>query len=242
MSSESMKKFGNTELSKKPTNYYNLDVVIAVGYRVKSLRGVVFRRWATKILKQFMLRGFAIDQSRVLVTQENYLNLVNVVNRIDSSQEILTSRVERLEAKYPDIGSRIFFQGQMWDATSCIEKIISKAEESVILIDNYVDRNTLDMLARKRKNVEVTIHTTNRHCVLSEKEIRDFKDQYGPLSICFTDKFHDRFLILDRKELYHIGASIKDAGKKAFEISKNEELTILGSIMKELTVSSCPGL
>ena len=219
---------------------YNLDMIISVGFRLKSKRGIAFRHWANFVLKQYLLKGYAIDQSRVMVTQENYLNLVNVVNRIDSSQEKLTSRVERLEEKYPDVGNRIFSKGQMWDATRCIEKIIGEAEESVMLIDNYVDRNTLDMLSRKKSGVPVSIHTTKRNCDLSEKEIHDFQAQYGPLSILYTDEFHDRFLILDRKELYHIGASIKDAGKKAFAISKNEELTILKSILEIVAVSSCP--
>ena len=176
-----------------------------------------------------------------MVTQENYLDLVNVVNRIDSSQEELTSRVERLEAKYPDAGNRIFFKDQMWDATSCIEEIIGKAEQSIILIDNYVDKNTLDMLSRKRKGTAVSIHTTKRNCDLTEKEINDFKSQYGPLSIRYSDEFHDRFLILDRKELYHIGSSIKDAGKKAFAISRNGEKTILKTILEMLeTIKNKP--
>ena len=171
LSAESMKKFENIEFSKKPTNYYNLDVVIAVGYRVKSLRGIAFRKWATRILKQYMLRGYAIDHSRVMITQDNYLDLVNVVTDMKSSQLKLESRVEKLEEKHPDVGNRIFFQGQMWDATSCIERIISVAKESVILIDNYVDRITLDMLSRKRKGVEVILYTSERHCSLSGKEI-----------------------------------------------------------------------
>ena len=140
---------------------------------------------------------------------------------------------KQLETPKPD-NAVIFFRGQMWDATSCIEKIIGEAKESVTLIDNYVDRNTLDMLSRKRPGTEITIYTTKRNCDLSEKEIHDFQAQYGQLSITYTDEFHDRFLILDRKELYHIGASIKDAGKKAFEISLNEDGKILEAILARI--------
>ena len=128
----------------------------------------------------------------------------------------------------------IFFKGQMWDATSCIEEIINKAEKSIILIDNYVDRKTLDLLSRKKPEIPVEIHTSEKNCRLTEKEISDFKDQYGPLEIRTTDEFHDRFLILDNRELYHIGASIKDAGKKAFEISLNEDEGILKGILSRL--------
>ena len=128
----------------------------------------------------------------------------------------------------------IFFKGQMWDATSCIEEIISNAGSSITLIDGYVDRRTLDMLSGKKSGVKVIIHTDRKHCSLTEKEITDFNSQYGPLEIRFTDEFHDRFLILDDKELYHIGASIKDAGKKAFEISLNEDRKILEAILARI--------
>ena len=120
---------------------------------------------------------------------------------------------KQLETPKPD-RAVIFFKGQMWDATSCIEEIISHAESSIILIDGYVDRRTLDMLSGKKSGVPVTIHTDRKHCSLTEKEITDFNTQYGPLEIRFTDEFHDRFLILDNKELYHIGASIKDLGQR----------------------------
>ena len=139
----------------------------------------------------------------------------------------------QLEQPKPD-KAIIFFKGQMWDATSCIEEIISRAEKSIILIDNYVDRKTLDLLSRKKAGIPVEIHTTKKNCELTEKEISDFSNQYGPLIIRITDEFHDRFLILDNKELYHIGASIKDAGKKAFEISLNEDDGILESLLDRL--------
>ena len=139
----------------------------------------------------------------------------------------------QLEQPRPD-KAVIFFKGQMWDATSCIEGIISKAEKSIILIDGYVDRKTLDLLSRKKTGIPVEIHTSDKNCNLTEKEISDFSNQYGPLVIRTTDEFHDRFLILDNRVLYHIGASIKDAGKKAFEISLNEDEGILKSILSRL--------
>ena len=128
----------------------------------------------------------------------------------------------------------IFFKGQMWDAVNCIEEIISKAEKSVILIDGYVDRNTLAMLAGKKAGVSVSIYTSEKTCRITEQESKAFNNQYGPLNIRFTNEFHDRFLILDEKELYHIGASIKDAGKKAFEISINEDEQLLDALLRRL--------
>jgi len=128
----------------------------------------------------------------------------------------------------------IFFKGQMWDSVSCIEEIIGKAKESMILIDNYVDKGTLDMLSKKATRVLVEIYTIKKNCNLTEKEIYAFQKQYGQLDIKYTDEFHDRFLILDKKALYHIGASIKDAGKKAFEINVNEDEKSLMDLLKRL--------
>lgn len=128
----------------------------------------------------------------------------------------------------------IFFKGQMWDAISFIEEIIEKAEKSIILIDGYIDKGTLNMLAKKKPGVSVEIHTTQKNCKLTQKEVDSFSGQYGSLNIKYTNEFHDRFLILDSKELYHIGASIKDAGKKAFEISLNNDEKMLTSLLSRL--------
>ena len=122
----------------------------------------------------------------------------------------------------------------MWDATSCIEQIIGKAKESIILIDNYVDRNTLDMLSRKKARVSAYIYTMERHCRLSNKERLDFETQYGPLTIRYTDAFHARFLIIDKKVNYHIEASLKDAGNRTFAIMVDEDEIGIKSILERL--------
>lgn len=218
----------------KPVNYYNLDVIIAVGYRIRSIRGVKFRKWAAGVIKKYMLQGYAIDSSRVLVSQENYLNLVNVVNRIDSNQEKLISRVDALEAKDNGPDNKVFFDGQLWDAVSCIENLLSKAEKRIILIDNYIDRQTLDLLSRKKTGVNVTIITGEHGCNLTKKEISAFQAQYGELTIRFSNIFHDRFVILDEENLYYCGASLKDAGKKVFAIGKINDTSYLKETLRRI--------
>ena len=205
---------------------YNLDMVISIGFRVKSQRGIVFRKWATSVLKQYMLKGYAIDSSRVLVTQENYLDLVNVVNRIDSTQSELITRIERLEAKYPELNTYVFACGQMFDATSFLGQIIGKAKNEIVLIDNYIDRGTLDILSHKAKETRALIITSEVGNRVTPKEYQTFNAQYCNLTINTTDKVHDRFLILDGKEMYHIGASLKDAGRKLFgmDLINNPEI------------------
>ena len=193
-----------------------------------------------------VLKGeLAIMQSRTLIRTfremrkfltENGL-IFQRLDRIELKQleadEKFNQIFKQLEAPRPD-KAVIFFKGQMWDATSCIEDIIGRAKEAIILIDGYVDKNTLDMICGKKSGVSATIYTIQKNCKVTEKEFKDFNSQYGPLEIKYTDEFHDRFLILDNKELYHIGASIKDAGKKAFEISLNEDRILLDAILKRL--------
>ena len=229
-----MKKFGISEFSKKPTNFYNLDVIISVGYRVKSPRGVLFRKWATSVLKQYMLKGYAIDSSRVLVTHENYLDLVNVVNRIDSTQSELINRVEKLENKYPELNEKVLWEGHMWDAVSCLENLISKAEKSIVLIDDYVDRQTLDILSKKKPKARAFIVTDDRNSNLTQKEIAAFEKQNGTLTLRSSRIFHDRFLILDSKELYYCGASLKDAGKKVFALGLIHDSEYLQGILSRI--------
>ena len=223
--------FLHIPFSDKPTVLYSLDVIISVGYRVKSQRGVAFRRWATSVLRQYMLKGYAIDSSRVLVTQENYLDLVNVVNRIDSTQSELAARVEKLENKYPELNEKVLWDGHMWDAVSCLESLISKAEKSIVLIDDYVDRQTLDILSKKKPRTRAIIVTDGRNSKLTQKEIAAFEKQNGTLTMRYSRIFHDRFLILDSKELYYCGASLKDAGKKVFALGRIHDSEYLQGLL-----------
>ena len=211
---------------KRETKIYNLDMIIAVGYRVNSKRGTIFRQWANRVLKQYMLKGYAIDFSRVLVTQENYLNLLNVVTDMKNSQLSMEKRIEKLESKYPELNTYVFACGQMFDATSFLGHIIEKAENEIILIDNYIDWGTLDILSHKRKESQLTVITSKEGNRVTPKEYQTFNSQYGNLIIETTDKVHDRFLILDNTEMYHVGASIKDAGRKLFgmDLINNPEI------------------
>ena len=182
---------------------YNLDAIISVGYRVNSLQGVRFRQWATGILREYLLRGYAVN------------------DRIDRLERKVARHDEQIgmlvrTALPPAEG--IFFRGQLWDACSLVERLVGRAKTSILLIDNWVGPGTLDMLAKKRTGVSVEIATSS-HGKLAVSDIAKFNAQYPTLSIRISPDFHDRFLILDDKELYHIGASLKDLGKKCFAFS-----------------------
>ena len=181
-------------------DYFNLDVIISVGYRVKSIRGTQFRIWALQVLREYLLKGGSVNQ------------------RIDSLERRVSRTEEKIDffvrTSLPPVEG-IFFQGQIFDAYAKFESFIQSAVREIILIDNYVDLSVLERLAKKRENVKVVIYTDPK-TKLSEQDIQKFNEQYPQLILKHSTKVHDRFLIIDNTTLYHIGASLKDLGKKCF--------------------------
>jgi len=194
---------------KYKTKSYNLDVIISVGYRVKSIRGTQFRIWANKVLKDYLLKGYAVNQRFERIEKDvNYLK--NKVEEFDF--QIRTSLP-------PNEG--IFFEGQVFDAYIFVSDLIKTAQKSIILIDNYVDESVLSILSKRNKNVSAMIFTSNFTKQLKLDLIKH-NEQYPTIEIKAFNKSHDRFLIIDRESVYHIGASLKDLGKKWFAFSKIE--------------------
>ena len=216
-------KFATTASDGKTyqTEHYNLDVIISVGYRVKSQRGIQFRIWANKVLKDHLLKGYSIN-ARMNRMEDNMQNLIHKVNGIDL--QISTHLI-------PTQG--VFFNGQVFDAHQLISKIIRSAKKSILLIDNYVDDTVLVQLSKKQKNVQVIIFTKSISKQL-ELDVKKANEQYPNILIKEFKESHDRFLIIDEKEVYHLGASLKDLGKKWFAFSKleKESVTILNAIKK----------
>ena len=196
----------------RPLALYSLDVIISVGYRVKSLIGTQFRRWATQILKNHLLHGQALIQRMNVIEDRLDRRLAkteaDVVELKDKVDFFVQTREPPLQG--------VFYEGQLWDACSLVEKLIGRAKKTILLIDSWVGPGTLDMLAKKRKGVTVEIVASPRGNKLAASDITKFNAQYGGLSVKTSMAFHDRFLIIDDKELYLIGASLKDLGKKCF--------------------------
>lgn len=188
------------------TAFYNLDVIISVGYRVKSLRGTQFRIWANSVLKDYLLKGYAINQ--------RINNLERKVNQHDEKFKLLIQ-----SSALPQEG--IFFDGQVFDARQFVSDIIRNAKHSIILIDNYIDDTTLSLFTKKQQNVKVVIYTSKLSDALKH-DFEAFRAQYNDVEIHQFSKSHDRFLIVDDRDVYHIGASLKDLGRKWFAFSKME--------------------
>jgi hypothetical protein len=193
--------------------YYNLDVIISVGYRVKSKQGTQFRIWATHVLKDYLLKGYAVN-NRMNRLEDGLENLKNKVNQIDL--QINTNLV-------PTQG--IFFDGQIFDAYAFFSEIIRKAKNEIILIDNYIDETTLVHLSKKSKNIKVLLYTKTIDKNLT-LDIKKVNEQYGGFEVQSFSKSHDRFLIIDGDLVYHIGASLKDLGKKWFAFSLMNKETV----------------
>lgn len=189
--------------------FYNLDMIISVGYRVKSQRGIQFRIWANKVLKEYLLKGHAVNNRLERIENDVY-QLKNKVDEIDF----------QINTNLPP-HEGIFYDGQIFDAYLFVSDIIKSATKSIILIDNYIDDSVLMLMSKRNSSVVATIYTAN----VSEQlklDLKKFKAQYPEVKVKTFTKSHDRFLIIDNETVYHIGASLKDLGKKWFAFSKIE--------------------
>lgn len=210
--------------SDKPVKVYSLDVIISVGYRVKSQRGTQFRQWANKILKEYLLKGYSINQ-----------RLTDMEQRMDNKLMLHEERLNQIDKKMdffvrtslPPVEG-IFFGGQIFDAYTFASDLIKSAHESIVLIDNYVDESVLVLLDKRIENVAATVYT-NRITRQLRLDIERHNAQYPPIEFRTYTQAHDRFLIIDNV-VYHIGASLKDLGKKLFAFSK---MVVQGNMILE---------
>lgn len=208
-------KFATTAADGKvyQTEHYNLDMIISIGYRVKSKRGIEFRIWANKVLKDYLMNGYAINKR---------------INRIENDVEGIKNKVEAIDLIVktelsPKQG--IFFDGQIFDAHKFVFDLIRKAKKSIILIDNYIDDTVLHLFTKRKNNVMVTIYTSKISKAL-EIDLKKFNEQYEPIELKEFKNSHDRFMIIDDEDVYHFGASLKDRGKKWFAFSRMDKIAI----------------
>ena len=205
--------------------YYNLDMIISIGYRVNTKRGIEFRRWATSVLKNYLLNGYSINEKRCLECSDNIISLSNKVEYLLGKTKAYEERLLDLEKPADIFSDKLFYEGEIYDAYSFIKNIFLKAKEKIIIIDGYVDITVLDML--KSMNVSITIYTFPS-AKLTKQDINKFKQNHT-LEVNRTKIIHDRFIIID-DEIYSCGSSIKDVGKKRFvmcKITSFKELELL---------------
>ena len=199
-----LEHMGNDGKQKHTTKYYNLDAILSVGYRVNSRNATLFRRWASSVLKEYLLKGYSINQ------------------RLSELEKTVALHSEKIDffvrTSLPPVEG-IFYDGQIFDAYKFATDLIRSARKSLLLIDNYVDDSVLLMLSKRNPGVTATVYTQKITPQL-QLDLDKHNDQYPPINIRTYRNSHDRFLIVDDKEVYHIGASLKDLGKKMFAFSK----------------------
>ena len=199
--------------SDKPVSFYSLDIVLAVGYRTNSSKAIKFRQWATSVLKNYIQNGYVINSDKI--TNDRFVSLENELILLKSKVENISNSLENKTLK-PKQG--IFYNGQIFDAYVFINDLFKIALDEIILIDNYIDE-TVFTLFSKYPNIKIKIYTK----IISKQlklDLQKYKTQYQNIELLEFKNSHDRFLILDKKEIYHIGASLKDLGKKWFAFSK----------------------
>ena len=184
--------------------YYNLDMILSIGYRVKSSRGVEFRRWANNVLKEYLLKGHAVNS-----------RLTELEQRVSKTEEKIDFFVR---TSLPPIEG-IFYDGQIFDAYKFATDLIRSARVYLLLIDNYVDESVLLMLSKRNVDVKAAIYTQAIGHQL-QLDLQKHNSQYPPIEVHVCKKSHDRFLIIDGADVWHIGASLKDLGKKMFAFSR----------------------
>ena len=187
-------------------SYYNLDAIISIGFRVNSKRGILFRQWANKVLKDYLLKGYSINR------------------RLSELEQTVFEHSKKIDffvrTSLPPVEG-IFFDGQIFDAYKFASDLIKSARHSLVLIDNYVDDSVLLMLSKRQPGVTATVYT-QRITQQLQLDLDRYNSQYPPIAIRTYRDSHDRFLIVDETDVYHIGASLKDLGKKLFAFSKME--------------------
>ena len=192
---------------------YNLDVIISVGYRVKSKRGTKFRQWANKVLKEYLLKGYIID-TRIKTLEQQVSEQGKQILDLQSKVDFF------VRSSLPPVEG-IFYDGQIFDAYVQIANLIKQAKQSIVLVDNYIDETTLTILSKRNANVSATIYTRQLNHQ-QQLDIQRHNQQYQPITINTCQHNHDRFLIID-DVVYLFGASLKDAGKKLFVYIRMQE-------------------
>ena len=220
-----VRKEGNRMVNRTLT-YYNLDAIISVGFRVNTKRGIMFRQWANRTLKEYLLRGYAFHQQMIAMQRQIDVRLEEQNERLSVVENHLHEHDQKFDmiVKTPELPNEgVFFDGQIFDAFKLVMQLIKSAEHRIILIDNYINEEILTMFDQRANGVTAYIYTARIDSAM-QLAIQRHDAQYDPIPVNVFRMSHDRWLIIDDK-VYHFGASLKDLGKKWFGVSLYQDIT-----------------
>ena len=213
-----VRKEGNRNVTRT-LEFFNLDVIISIGYRVNTIRGIQFRQWANKVLKEYLLQGYSVNQRMMLLEDR----IDRRFSEYDQHFRELDGKVDFFVRSSLQPKEGVFFNGQTFDAYALVADLIRQAKKRIVLIDNYIDDSVLVQLSKRQPGVTVDIYDGQISKQL-KLDVDKHNEQYPGVTLHKYTKAHDRFLIID-EDVYHIGASLKDLGKKLFAFSKMEVMT-----------------
>ena len=220
-----VRKEGNRMVNRTLT-YYNLDAIISVGFRVNTKRGIMFRQWANRTLKEYLLRGYAFHQQMIAMQRQIDVRLEEQNERLSAVENHLHEHDQKFDmiVKTPELPNEgVFFDGQIFDAFKLVMQLIKSAEHRIILIDNYINEEILTMFDQRANGVIASIYSARIDSAM-QLAIQRHDAQYDPIPVNVFRMSHDRWLIIDEK-VYHFGASLKDLGKKWFGVSLYQDIT-----------------
>ena len=220
---------------KRERPIYNLDVILSIGYRVNSKRGIVFRKWASSVLKQYLIKGYSVDEKRLSAHEKSLAELSGKVLSLDARTQTNEERVKALEeaasrGEFPP--ESVFYAGQFLDARAFFAELFSKAEREIVIVDSYADSKLLSLLNHAKQGVTLSL-VKGPHSRLSQDDLDAFLLQHGPIIIRESDDFHDRFAFVDER-CYHVGASFNHMGKRAFAVMKMEDGTAIRQLRERI--------
>lgn len=212
-------------------DYYNLDVIISVGYRVNSKNGVIFRKWANRVLKDYLIKGYVVNPKKIEITVDDW-------NMLNTHVKYLESKITKIEEDIDrgNISDRLFFEGEFYNAKHYLSEILNSAKHSVVIVDPYFDKTALSYLTYINNGVKIEVFTSINK-MNDELEVELFRKQNALFKMFITNSFHDRFIIIDQSKCFQIGTSLNSVGNKTFGVTQIKDAEYIDILQNRINQS-----
>lgn len=223
--------FLHIAVSDKPVPFYSLDVIISVGYRVHSKKGVIFRKWANRILKDYLIKGYVVNPKKIEITVDDW-------NALNTQVKYLENKIEKIEENISkrEISDQLFFEGEFYNAANYLSGILKSAKQSVAIIDPYFDAIAMEYLKYIKNGIRIEIFTSIEK-LINDFEVQKFRKQNSNFKVFITHSFHDRFIIIDQTKCYQIGTSLNSLGNKTFGVTQIKDAEYIDILQNRVNQS-----